>query len=162
MNEPVPSIDSRSAFQRALVWGVTTAVAAGARRITCVDTDFEHWPLDDAALLAPLTAWLKLPQRQLLLLAAHYGHVPRRHPRFTAWRRDWSHAVQTLQAPEELARTLPTLLFDDRRTSVHLIDPLHWRGRAADDARTRLLWHDRIDVVLQRSESAFAATTLGL
>ncbi|MCY7316525.1 MAG: hypothetical protein LH480_13150 [Rubrivivax sp.] len=162
MNEAVPAIDSREGFQRAVLWGMTTALASGARRITCVDADFDAWPLDEPAWLEPMAAWLRLPMRQLVLLAARYDSVPRRHPRFTAWRRDWGHAVQTLQAPAEMADNLPTLLFDDRRTCVQLIDAVHWRGRAGVDARTRLQWHDTVDVVLQRSEPAFAATTLGL
>ncbi len=157
-----PAIDTRAGFHRALLWGAASAIGDGARRIVWVDADFDDWPLDDAGLLDPLTAWLKLPMRQLVLLAARYDGVPRRHPRFTAWRRDWGHAMQTLQAPAEMAEGLPTLLLDDRRTCVQLIDRVHWRGRSSLDARTRLQWHDSIDVVLQRSEPAFAATTLGL
>ena len=162
MSEAVPLIDSRASFAAALRWGFERAVANGARCISCVDANFEEWPLDDAELLQSLTAWLRLPQRRLVLLAANYASVPQRLPRFTAWRRDWSHAIQAWQPPQELALDLPTLLLDDRSVSVHLLDPLHWRGRAAVDARSRLLWQEKIDVVLQRSETAFAATTLGL
>ena len=161
MNLP-PSIDTRESFAAALRWGFENAAADGARCITCVDTSFEHWPLDDPGLLEGLTAWAKLPQRRLLLLAARYDEVPRRQPRFTAWRRDWAHAVTALQAPQDFAADLPTLLLDDRKTSVHLIDALNWRGRAAVDPRARMLWQEKIDVVLQRSEAGFAVTTLGL
>lgn len=157
-----PRIDSREAFTEAIHWGFDAAMADGTRSITCVDASFELWPLDDVALLQRLTAWLRLPQRRLVLLAAGYDEVPRRLPRFTEWRRDWAHAVQPLQCPQEFAGELPTLLLDERRTSVHLIDPVHWRGRAEQSARSRLLWQERIDVVLQRSEPAFAITTLGL
>ncbi|MDP3613114.1 MAG: hypothetical protein Q8R98_14755, partial [Rubrivivax sp.] len=71
-------------------------------------------------------------------------------------------AIQALQAPEEFVPGLPTLLLDDRRVSVHLIDPVHWRGRADLDVRARLLWQEKVDVVLQRSEPGFAVSTLGL
>ena len=161
MNLP-PSIDTRESFAAALRWGFENAAADGARCISCVDASFEHWPLDDPGLLEGLTAWAKLPQRRLLLLAARYDEVPRRQPRFTAWRRDWAHAVTALQAPQDFAADLPTLLLDDRKTSVHLIDALNWRGRAAVDPRARMLWQEKIDVVLQRSEAGFAVTTLGL
>ena len=161
MNLP-PSIDTRESFAAALRWGFENAAADGARCISCVDASFEHWPLDDPGLLEGLTAWVKLPQRRLLLLAARYDEVPRRQPRFTAWRRDWAHAVTALQAPQDFAADLPTLLLDDRKTSVHLIDALNWRGRAAVDPRARMLWQEKIDVVLQRSEAGFAVTTLGL
>ena len=161
MNPP-PIIDTRESFSAALRWGFDAAVADGARCITCVDASFEHWPLEDPGLLQALTAWARLPQRRLVLLAARYDEVPRRQPRFTAWRRDWAHTVTALQAPQDFAVDLPTLLLDDRRLSVHLVDALNWRGRAATDPRTRLLWQEKIDVVLQRSEPGFAATTLGL
>ncbi len=157
-----PRIDSSEAFAEAIRWGMSAAVSDGTRSITCVDPSFELWPLNEVALLETLTAWLRLPQRRLVLLAASYDEVPRRHARFTAWRRDWAHAIQALQCPEEFAAELPTLLIDDRRTCVHLIDPVQWRGRAERDPRARLLWQERVDVVLQRSEPAFAVTTLGL
>ena len=162
MKEAVPLIESRESFAAALHWGFETAIENGARCITCADPNFDAWPLDDAALLQRLTAWLRLPQRRLVLLAANYDTVPRRLPRFTGWRRDWAHAIQALQAPQEFAFDVPTLLIDDRSVSVHLLDPLHWRGRAAVDARSRLLWQEKIDALLQRSEPAFAVTTLGL
>ena len=163
LNSPLPPrIDSRESFSAALRWGFDRAFANGARCIICSDPHFEAWPLNDPALLQQLTAWLRLPQRRLVLLAASYDTVPRQLPRFTIWRRDWAHAIQALQPQPEFALDLPTLLLDDRNISVHLIDPLHWRGRAADDTRTRVLWQEKIDVVLQRTEPAFAVTTLGL
>ncbi len=157
-----PTIDSRASWLAALHWAVQTATARGARSITCVDADFAEWPLNDPALLQPLTSWLRLPQRRLVLLAAGFAGIPRRHPRFIAWRRDWAHAIETLQAPEELARALPCALLDDRDLSVQLLDPVHWKGRAALDARAAHLLREQIDVVLQRSEVSFPVNTLGL
>lgn len=157
-----PRIDGRDSFAAAVRWGFEQAFAGDARCITCVDANFEHWPLDEPLLLQALTAWLRRPQRRLVLLAASYAEVPQRLPRFTAWRRDWAHAIQALQPPQEWAADLPTLLLDDRHMAVHLIDPVHWRGRASLDVRARVLWQERIDAVLQRSEPAFAVTTLGL
>jgi hypothetical protein len=159
---PLPVIDSREAWAAALRWGFDTACSEGARCITCVDPGFEHWPLNDAALLQTLTTWARLPQRRLVLLAARFDEVPRRHPRFTAWRRDWAHVVQAFQSPPEFAAELPSVLLDDRLLSAQLLDADHWRGRAALDRRAHLLLQERVDVVLQRSEPAFAVTTLGL
>ena len=162
MSELPPRFDSRESFDAAMRWGFETALANSARCITCVALNFEEWPLDEPALLERLTVWLRLPQRRLVLLAASYDEMPRQRPRFTGWRRDWAHAISALQPPLEMAADLPTLLIDDRSVAVHLIDPLHWRGRAAIDARARLLWQEKIDAILQRSEPAFAVTTLGL
>ena len=159
---PPPGIDSRDAFSAALRWGFDRAIVNGARCITCSDPTFEAWPLNDVALLQQLTTWLRLPQRRLVLLAASYDTVPRQLPRFTAWRRDWAHAIQALQPQAEFLADVPSLLIDDRHVSVHLSDPVHWRGRASEEARVRMLWQEKIDVVLQRSEAAFAVTTLGL
>jgi hypothetical protein len=162
MSRDLPLIDTRAGWQAALRWGFETARQRGARRITCVDACFETWPLDDAALLEALTAWLRLPQRRLVLLARRFDEVPRRFPRFTAWRRDFGHAVEPWQAPDELSSDLPSLLLDDGPVSVQLVDEEHWRGRAAIDVRSAALLREQVDVILQRSAPAFAASTLGL
>jgi hypothetical protein len=162
VNPTAPVIDTRESFADALRWGFDHALAQSARSLIWVDPSFEHWPVDDVQVLQTLTLWARLPGRQLTLLAARFDEVPRRQPRFTAWRKDWAHSVRALQAPPEMAADLPTLLLDDRQLCVHLIDPVKWRGRAALDPRARLLWQEKVDVVLQRSEPAFAATTLGL
>lgn len=162
MSQDPPLIDTRAGWQAALRWGLETAVQRNARRITFADPSFEIWPLDDPALLQVLMSWLRLPQRRLVMLARHYDEVPRRCPRFTAWRRDFAHAVEAWQAPEEWAADLPSLLLDDGPVSVRLIDGQHWQGRAAVDARSATLSRERIDAILQRSTLAFAVNTLGL
>lgn len=157
-----PRVDSRAAWIEALRWGLDTAMARRARSITCVDQDLAAWPLDDPAMLQALTVWLRLPQRQLVLLAGGYDSLPRARPRFCCWRRDWAHAIQAWQAPAELQADLPSVLLDDAVVSVHLIDRAHGRGRAQVDARSALQWRERIDAILQRSEPGFAVRTLGL
>jgi len=159
---PPPAIDSSSAFADAIRWAFAAAVARDARRVLCVDRDFVHWPLGDPALLDLLTAWLRKPQRQLVLLAAGYDEVPRRHPRFVNWRRGWAHAVAAWAPPGDLGAELPTLFVDDGPILVRLFDAVHWRGRAERDALAARLQRDEIDAVLQRSEPAFPVTELGL
>jgi hypothetical protein len=51
INEPTPTIATRESFAAAVHWGLQTAIAQGARSITCVDASFEYWPLDDVGLL---------------------------------------------------------------------------------------------------------------
>jgi hypothetical protein len=163
MTEPaIPAIDGRAGFIAALRWAFGTAFEQGARRIVCCDAAFADWPLDDPALLQGLTTWLKRPQRRLVLLARSYDEVPRRCPRFTAWRNDWAHAIEAWIAPEEMAADLPTVLVSDGAVCVHLIDALHWRGRAELDERRARQWCEELDVVLQRSERGFGVNTLGL
>ena len=165
MTEPaadVPTIDSRARFVAALLWGFESAIAQRARRIVCVDGNFATWPLDDAQLLQRLGDWLRTPQRRLVLLARTYEDVPRCCPRFTAWRSNWSHAIEAWSAPAELAAELPTLLVADNLVGMQLIDAVHWRGRASTDVRSVSRWSQEIDVVLQRSERGFPVITLGL
>ncbi len=161
--DPLPTIAGPEDFAPAVRWAVAAAIADGARTLTAVDLAFgENWPWNDAELLAALAGWLRLPQRRLVLLAASYDEVPRLHPRFVQWRRDWAHAIAPFVAPEELTGALPTVLFDDRRLSVVRLDPVQGRGRVSLEPRTRLHWHDKVDAVLQRSSPGFPVTTLGL
>lgn len=157
-----PPIDSRASFARAVRWSLEQAFRRGARRIVCVDPDFAEWPLNEVELLEGLTAWLRRPQRELVLLAAQYDEVPRCHPRFVAWRRSWGHAVAAWTAPEDLGAQLPTLLLDDGPTLVRLIDRAHWRGETLLDAKACRLYRDEIDAVLQRAEPGFPVSLLGL
>jgi hypothetical protein len=157
-----PAIDSRSGHAAAVAWGFEAAIERGARRIVCADTDFADWPWDDAATLGRLSAWLRLPQRSLLLLARDFDALPRCHPRFNAWRRDWVHAISAWQVPADWPHEIPSVLVADRAVSVHLVDRVQWRGRAQADERAAHQLREGLDVVLQRSESAFAVRTLGL
>ncbi len=160
--KPPPAIDSRSGYRAAVAWGFETAIELGARRIVCTDTDFTVWPWDDADTLERLTIWLRLPQRCLVLLARDFDSVARCHPRFDAWRRDFVHAISGWQVPTDWPHELPTLLVADRAVSVHLIDRIHWRGRAQAEERAAHRWREGVDAVLQRSEPAFAVRKLGL
>ena len=161
MNAP-PVIDSRASFKAALRWGFDAAIAQDARRIVCADADFAEWPWDDPELLDALANWFRRPQRRLVLLAGSYDEVPRRHPRFNAWRAAWAHAMDAWQPPVDLKLELPTLLSCDRAASVHLVDARHWRGRCSNDERQARRWCDEIDACLQHSERAFPVNTLGL
>jgi len=160
-----PLITSRASFEAALRWGFDTAFAQGARRIVCADPNWEHWLLwNDASLLQALAAWLRLPQRRLVLLARSYDTLERRCPRFDTWRADWMHAIEAWQTPEELAPGLPTVLVSEggaKAVSVQLVDAPHWRGRAELDARRARQWCEAIDAVLQRSERSWAARPFG-
>lgn len=155
-------IDSRASFTAAVMQGFAAAMAGSSRRIVCVDADFADWPLDDPALHQQWMAWLRRPQRQLVLLAADFARVPQRHPRFVTWRREWSHAISPLAAPPDVAANLPTLLLDDQGLMLRLVDRVHWRGRLSRDEASARPWREEIDALLQRSEAAFPVNTLGL
>ena len=155
-------IESRADFVAAVHDAVSLALARATRRMVWVDADFAEWPLDEPALLQALTDWVRLPQRQLVLLAANYDDMRRRRARFTAWYRLWSHAVTTFSPSQDDVAELPCVLLAEGAGLVHLLDPVHWRGWAVSDVVQQRQWCDRIDAFLQRSTLAFPVTTLGL
>ncbi len=156
-----PAIGTRAEFHAAVAWAVQAALARQARRLLWVDPDFSAWPLGQPELLSTLQAWLRLPQRRLVLLARHYDEVPRCHPRFVAWRRDWAHAIDPWVAPAEAA-ALPCVLVDDGPVLLQMFDGPQLRGRASLDAREARRWRQELDAVLQQSEPGFPVQTLGL
>lgn len=162
--QPAPdgAIDSRGAFETSLHEALATAWSQRARRMVWVDPDFAAWPLDDAAWLQRLGEWLRLPQRRLLLLADDFEGLRQRCPRFVALYPLWSHAIAAHSPLPEDAVELPSLLLADSTVLVQLLDKDHWRGWSSFEPAALRLCQERVDALLQRSEPAFAATTLGL
>jgi hypothetical protein len=159
---PLSALRSQADVQAALRWAVHHALDTRSRRLLWLDPDFSAWPLDDATLIDSLTAWLRLPQRRLVLLAHQFGTLERLHPRFVAWRRTWAHAVDAWTPSEGIAVRLPSLLIDDQRLCLQVFDTTQWRGRLSLDERAVHQWHDEIDALLQRCEAAFPVRPLGL
>ena len=160
--EPPSALRSRADFHAALRWSLGHAIASRSRRLTWMDPDFAIWPLGDAALLQDLTTWLKLPQRRLVLIAQRFDAVPRLHPRFVTWRRDWSHAIEAWAPSDGIDVRMPTLAIDDDRLCLRVFDSTHWRGRLSFDEHAVRQWRDEIDALLQRCEAAFPVHHVGL
>jgi hypothetical protein len=139
-----------------------TGPTATAPHLDSTDADLSDWPLDDPALLQRLVDWLRLPQRQLRLLAADYEGLRRRCPRFTALYGLWSHAIAARTPAEDELGPLPCLLLAEHAVAVHLMDKAHWRGWVDTQPTTLRLWRERTDALLQRSQGAFPVNTLGL
>ncbi len=166
---PGVEIDSAKAFGNAIVDAATQALQRRARRLVFVDPDFSDWPLDDAGLHASLTAFVRLPGRELVLLGRSFDAMQRRCPRFVGWRRSWGHAVAVWRPSDEEV-SLPSVLLADRVLAVELLDRVDWRGRVMTDVRADVLSDlrriqrlaDEVDVFLQRCEPTFGASTLGL
>ncbi len=157
-----PRVDSAATWTEALRWGLHSAMSSPARTLLCVDPDFDHWPLSDDGVLRSLTAWLKLPQRQMWMLANGFGGMARLHPRFVGWRQHWSHAVGGRVVPEELVTQAPRALVVPGLLAVHLVQPNEWRGWASTRRQAvQPLW-DNATAIWERSETGFASTPLGL
>ena len=101
-------------------------------------------------------------RRRLVVFAHNFDEMPRRHPRFADWRRQWSHVVQCRTDPELEAEQMPTLLLVPGVVGVRLLDPVRYRGMVSGRAADHVECREAIDALLQRSVEAFPATTLGL
>jgi len=156
------TIDTHAEFGVAVRATLDAALARDTRSVLWVDPDFARWPLDDPGLIDALTAWLRRPQRRLMLLAADFERVAREHPRFAQWRTPWLHAIEA-RTPSDLPRVdLPTLMLDDGPTVLELWDRDPPRGRAAHDPAAARAARDRVDASWQRGTPAWPAKPLGL
>lgn len=120
--------DSLAGFGAAVVDAAAAAVEQRCRRLLMVDPRFDDWPLEDPRLTEALTAFVRLPERRVVLLGEHFDGVARSCPRFVAWRQVWSHAVDALR-PADDGVHLPTVLLADRNIAVQVHDRVRWLGR---------------------------------
>jgi hypothetical protein len=81
---------------------------------------------------------------------------------FRTWRRQFAHVVHCRTNNDLEAGQMPTILLAPGLLSVRLFDRVHYRGIASRETADAVQWREAIDAVLQRSEEAFPATTLGL
>ena len=162
MDVPQTQITTRAEFGAALRYVLDEAVADGTRELLLVDRDFDAWPLDDADILDRLTQWARLPKRHATLYAHSFETVPRRLPRFTQWRRTWSHALDCRALEEVDPSEVPTLLLAGSGLGLQLLDKRYCRGRWFRDDTTWRTWREVVDALSQRSETSFGSSTLGL
>lgn len=161
MGDDTLLIDSPKSFADAVQWVLDEAVSQRSRRLLLADPDFSAWPLNAEPVRAALTTFVRMPGRQLVLIASRFDRVPSQHPRFFAWYRIWCHTVTAL-APVEAGADVPCLAAADRHHGLLLTDPLNSLGRRVvqDPALRRAV--DELDALAQRCERSLPATTLGL
>jgi hypothetical protein len=161
MTAAAGEFSSLPAFAGALQALVDTACERRLRRIVFVDASFEGWPLESPALLASLTAFVRQPGRQLLMLGRGYEALRRRSPRLVAWRRTWAHAVDA-RRPADEETELPSLALADRALAVALHDRERGRGTVHAGGPEMIRWALEVDAWAQRSVPDFPAYKLGL
>ena len=154
------SAASRSDFM-ALAREVLSALDTTARDITLVDVDFSVWPLDDASVVDALTRWIQLPGRCLRLVGGRFDLIERGQPRFAAWRKPFSHAVQCMTPVDLEPSDMPAVLWLETGY-LELLDRERWQARWTLERRAWVLQRERIDALMQRCESAWPVTVLGL
>lgn len=136
------------------------AAAQGWREIIICDSTFEDWPLGERAVAQSLQDWSK-SGRKLTMLATNYNEVIRRHARFVAWRRTWSHIVDCRAHAAMATGDMPSALWSSAWVFQRL-DLARSTGMAGAEPARRVAIRERLAECLKLSAPAFAATTLGL
>ena len=155
------SVSSRSDFTALAIELLSALDNQSGRDITLVDVDFSAWPLDQPPVVDALRRWIQLPGRRLHLIGARFDLIERRQPRFAAWRKPYSHAVQCMTPTELDPSDMPAvLLFDDGY--LELLDREQGRARWTTERHAWVLQRERIDALLPRCEPAWPVTVLGL
>ncbi|CAN7287791.1 hypothetical protein [Rhizobacter sp. LjRoot28] len=154
-------LHSRSEFHDALREAFAQAATQGCRELFLCDPDFADWPLGEMAVVELLTRWA-MSHRKLTVLALHYDEVVRRHPRWVAWRRQWSHVVECRAIDDIDPEALPTMLLAPGVVTVRLFDARNHRASVSTEVADAVRAREDLDAVLQRSVNAFPASTLGL
>ena len=140
----------------------TKAPLAAHADVWLIDHHFAGWPLDDAQVLQALAQWLRLAgHHRLHLIGVDFDAVARAYPRFSRWRRDWSHRLDIHQPVDIPLPAGLRLLLAGQQAALWLDAP---------DARLRKVTHPaqlatlRADIAdfLQRCEPAWPVTALGL
>ncbi len=155
------SVSSRSDFIGLASELLSALDDKSGREITLVDVDFCAWPLDQDSVVAALTRWIQLPGRRLHLVGARFDLIERRQPRFAAWRKPFSHAVQCMSPTDLDPSDMPAVLLFDAGY-LELLDRENWRARWTTERRDWVLQRERIDALVSRCEPAWPVTVLGL
>lgn len=155
-------IEGREACVNAWREALVDLPARAVRSVWCIDPDFVHWPFDDPAVLDALQRWAKGGVgRMMQFVAADFAPLARRHPRLTAWRRDWSHCIQAWQPEDEDRVELPGLLVAGD-LGLEMLDAERWRARRAAGAADVRRLVETSEAIAQRCTPAWPATVLGL
>ena len=155
------SIDGRNDFRSTALTLLSSLPDSTAHQAWLVDEDLADWPLGGADLLQALTRWLRLPGRQLHLLARGYEGLAAAAPRFGAWRRDWGHVVTCCSPLDGEVPALPCLLVLPT-ACLQVLDRQHWRGTLAPGESAVRQAMVQIDAISQRSAPSWPQHLLGL
>ncbi len=157
------AVDGRLAFQDTLRQALAQVAAAPrARQLFLCDADFADWPLGERSVVAAFEAWAR-SHRSLVVIASSFDDLARRHPRWVAWRRQWSHIVDCRLLTDREPAFCPTLLHAPDVCTLRLFDAQRHRGAYTEgDAEADRRALAEFDALAQQSEPGFPVTTLGL
>jgi hypothetical protein len=150
----------REAFQQMVRDALARAASEGWPELILSDATFEDWPLQERAVVESLQAWSK-SGRHLTLLATRYDEVIRKHARFVAWRKTWSHIIECRVGRPSSPVDFPSAIWS-RSWFMHRLDPLRSVGTCGDDREHAIQLKEVLDEKIRDSSAGFPATTLGL
>ncbi|MEO8151542.1 MAG: hypothetical protein ABI605_00625 [Rhizobacter sp.] len=158
---PTRIITSRGEFHDALHQSFALIADQGCREVFIADPSFDDWPLGDRAVIDALTRWA-YAHRKLVVLSQNFDDFQRRHPRWVEWRRQWAHVVECRALSDDDAGKLTGLFLAPGVVTLRVLDSEHYRASLSFEQADGIRARDKLDALLQRSEEAFPATTLGL
>jgi hypothetical protein len=157
---PSSRFEGRETFRQLVRDALACAAREGWREIVLSDATFEDWPLGERAVTESLQAWAS-GSRKFVILAKNYDEVVRKHPRFVAWRRVWSHIIDARGCADADPLGLPSMLWSPVWV-LERLDPLRSTGYSGVEPERRLAARESLQEWLRKSTSAFPATNLGL
>lgn len=158
---PLGVTDGRGEFTASVRQMLLELPQRAPRDLWLIDSEFDAWPLDEAAVLDALTAWRRPAGRTLHIVASDFKVVQRRFPRFSAWRLPRTHAFEAWQPlPDERVALSAVLLAES--VALELLDATRWRARRVSDRAPLRTLQENLAALLHRCQSAWPATTLGL
>jgi hypothetical protein len=154
-------IQSQTEFDDAAREAFAKIAEVDCREIILSDVDFERWPLGEALVVDALAAWA-MPHRKLTVLAKTFDEVPRSHPRWVQWRRQWAHVVSCRAVDEFDAAAVPTMFLVPDVLVLRLVPGDTLRGSLSVDRGDIERAREQIEPLVQRSHESFPVNTLGL
>ena len=127
-----------------------------------IDNHFAGWPLDDANVLQALVHWLRnAGHHRLHVIGRDFDAVAHAFPRFSRWRRDWSHRIDIHQPAEGALPPGLRVLLAGRQAAQWLDAPDMRLRKVSHPVHLAALRSDIADF-LQRCEPGWPVTPLGL
>jgi hypothetical protein len=150
----------RVAFEQLVRDALAAAAREGWREIILCDADFGDWPLGERGVAQSLHQW-SATGRRCILLARRYDEVVRRHARFVAWRKTWSHIVEARACASADPLDLPSAIWSPA-WALQRLDPDRCNGVSGSEPERRVLLRENLQEWLAKSSVSFPANTLGL
>ena len=160
----MPLIEGQFSGPSDFAQGIRDALEVAAREgwseMVWSDASFEDWPLRERVVIASLNAWAGRG-RKLILLAHHFGAMPRLHPRFVEWRIRWDHIIECRLCKGVDASEMPSALWSPT-WALRRLDVDRCTGVAGFEPSRRLLLREELDERMRQSGPGFPASVLGL